>query len=103
MKETPLSSTATAPMRSSLACVVVVVDPDDTLVTLPVLLVLLSSRLDATRPENSRALMAFAVTAAENATVMVLPLTSAVATRAEQRTLRAPLVPEPFVTSTSLV
>jgi len=103
VNETLFSRTAKAPMRSSSACDVVVVDAVVIEVPLFAPLAVLSSRPDPeTKPENSSALIALGATCPENVTVIASPLTSAVPTVAEKMTARA--LPElEFVTSASLV
>src|SRR2546425_10239360 len=73
------------------------------LVVAPVLVPAWSRTELETRPENAFTATAFATTAAENVTVMESLVVSAVVTGAEKTTVRTPAVPDPFVTSASLV
>src|SRR5437870_1636590 len=94
-------STPMAPINSSLGCAVRAVAPDAGVVLLPVAPAVWSSAAART-PENSLTLSAFDV-ARGWVTVIVLFVPRAVATVAEQTTVRTPDVPEPLVTSASTV
>lgn len=91
-------STPIIPSRSSDACVVVAVEPEDGDVLPPMADAVWSSVLDVARPENSFTLIALEDTLGwlqliEWAFGMAITLC------AERITVRTPLVPEPFVMS----
>jgi len=94
-------STPMAPIRSSSACCVAVLFPDDGEVSFPVA-PRVRSTAGAMKPENSSALTAIAARDG-CVTVIVSPSSRSVMMYAEKTTVRTPVVPEPFVTSASLV
>ena len=94
-------STPMAPMMSSSAWPVVAVLPDDGDVSFPVAPAVWSAVAEM-KPENSSALRATAATDGY-VTTIVSPLSRRVTMRAEKTTVRTPLVPDPFTTSTSFV